>query len=83
MIPLWSEDSNDVAEMKKCGCYCLESCIFCDKPCNTWHENTNNPICIGCAKVKKVSDISLDNGQRIRADKRNGRFNRGDSKRVN
>ena len=48
-----------------------------------WHENTNNPICVSCAKTHKVSDIKKDFGQLIRRQKRKGTFNREDSVRAN
>lgn len=34
-----------------------------------WHENTNNPVCVNCAKIKKVSDIPEDHGSIIRRKK--------------
>jgi len=83
MIPVWTEDK---AELKKWGMgleNMKERCVFCNKPTDTWHENTNNPICTCCAETKKVCDIPEDHGQRIRARKRAGTFNRGESVRAN
>ena len=82
MIPIWHECPNEVLEMKKAHIYMLEECIFCSNLTNTWHENTNNPVCTTCAASKKVSDIKEDHGQVIRAHKRKGIFNRGGSVRV-
>lgn len=82
MIPLWNEDSVDAKNWASIGA-AYERCVFCSKAANTWHENTNNPICTSCAKVKKVSEIPEDHGQRIRANKRSGKFSRGDATRAN
>ena len=83
MIPIWTEDSDLVKGLRGCHCYALERCVFCGDKTNTWHENTNNPVCKDCASVKKVVDIPEDWGQNIRKQKRNGTFNRGDSVRAN
>ena len=83
MIPIWHECPKEVSEMKKARIYCLEDCIFCEAKTNTWHENTNNPICTKCASSHKVKDIKEDHGQRIRADKRKGLFTRGGCVRAN
>ena len=83
MIPLWTEDPDFVTGMKECHCYELEDCTFCGTKTNLWHENTNNPICLKCAKIHKVSDIKEDHGQNIRKQKREGTYNRLDSVRAN
>ena len=83
MIPLMTEDENDVIEMKKAHIYSLEECVFCSTLTNLWHENTNNPICLSCAKTHKVADIQEDHGQNIRKQKRLGTFKRGNSVRAN
>jgi hypothetical protein len=82
MIPVWTEDSESIADRKQTRCP-LEDCVFCETKTSTWHENTNNPICLSCATIKKVVDIPEDNGQYIRRDKRNKTFERGDSVRAN
>jgi len=46
-----------------------ENCYFCKQPTRTWHENTNNAVCIRCAGRHKVIDLP-DYGQRIRRSKR-------------
>ncbi len=79
MIPLYSEPTSIKAEFGNL----MEDCIFCEKPTDTWHENTNNPICMDCANKYKISDIKEDFGQNIRRAKRNGTFDREDSVRVN
>jgi len=79
MIPIWNEPTS----IQKAFPHTVEKCIFCNTPTRTWHENTNNPICIHCAKIYKVSDIEKDYGVNIRKRKRNGTFNREDSTRAN
>ena len=74
MIPVWNEE----AEWRENG-YPLEQCVFCNKPTTTWHENTNNPVCVDCAKTHTVQEIPEDHGQLIRKQKRNGTFKRPDS----
>lgn len=83
MIPVWHECPDEVDEMKKARVYALEHCVFCGTETNTWHENTNNPVCVSCASEHKVSDIPEDFGQKIRARKRAGIFCRGGSVRAN
>lgn len=79
MIPIWTEP----ASIKKEFGHLVENCILCRKPTETWHENTNNPICVECAKAHKVSDIENDWGEEIRRRKRLGTFDREDSVRAN
>lgn len=79
MIPVWDEDSELTKEFGQL----VESCVFCGAKTRTWHENTNNPVCLACAKKHRVSDIPEDHGERIRARKREGTFDRGDSTRAN
>lgn len=40
---------------KETGVY--ENCIFCENPTDTWHEDSNNPVCRKCAKIKTVEDL--------------------------
>lgn len=82
MIPVWTERS-DLALLLGPIASVKESCVFCGVTTDTWHENTNNPICIGCAATHKGADIPVDNGVKVRADKRAGTFDRGDSVRAN
>lgn len=35
-----------------------ENCYFCQKPTNTWHLNTNTPVCGKCSTTNSVSDIN-------------------------
>ena len=79
MIPVWTEPTSLIKEFGAL----IEKCIFCNKPTRTWHENTNNPVCVECAKIKKVSDIKEDYGASIRKQKREGTFDREDSVRAN
>jgi hypothetical protein len=81
MIPIWTEDSVDAIEFARMG-DSHEDCVLCKDPTQTWHENTNNPVCKSCASKYKVSDIPEDHGILIRKRKREGKFNRGDSVRV-
>ena len=76
MIPVYTE----ISELKN---EISERCVFCNKSTRTWHENTNNPVCIDCAKIYKVSDIKEDHGRIIRRLKRQGKFDRKDSVRAN
>lgn len=39
---------------KEFGFY--ECCTFCEKPTDTWHKITNNPVCIECAKTHNVAE---------------------------
>lgn len=82
MIHLWTEESESIKDRKAMRCP-LEDCVFCRAKTSTWHENTNNPICLKCAKLYKVSDIPEDHGQSVRKNKRKGIFERGDSIRAN
>jgi len=82
MIPLYTESKESLESRKELRCP-LEDCVFCGKKTKTWHENTNNPICTGCAKVKKVSEIPEDFGSLIRGQKRAGTYDRKDSIRAN
>lgn len=53
MIPIKQES----AEMYK-NTRIYEHCVFCNKPTDTWHERTNNPICSKCSKEHKVSELT-------------------------
>jgi hypothetical protein len=82
IIPLWTEDSESIKDRKAMRCP-LEYCVFCQVKTSTWHMNTNNPICLDCATFYKVDDIPEDFGKNIRAMKRKGTFDIGDSVRAN
>ena len=79
MIPVWTECTGT----REAFPHIFENCIFCEKPTDTWHENTNNPVCVTCAGDHKVADITEDWGSRIRYMKRIGTFDRNDSVRAN
>jgi len=79
MIPVWTEPTSTRNEFPKI----IEQCVFCDTPTRTWHENTNNPICVNCASIRKVSEIPEDYGSRVRHNKLVGKFDREDSVRAN
>jgi len=34
-----------------------EHCYFCQKSTNTWHIETNTPVCYICSIEKNISDI--------------------------
>ena len=52
MIPIEKEPS-DLYESAKV----YEHCYFCNKPTNTWHTGTNQPVCKSCSKSHKVSEL--------------------------
>lgn len=57
MIPVEHED---IEELKKWGMglsNIVELCHFCHNGTRYWHRRTNTPVCQGCAKTHKVSDI--------------------------
>ena len=64
MIPL-KEEPNELYKER----HGHESCYFCKQPTQTWHQNTNNPVCGKCAKEHKVAELP-DHGARVRANKR-------------
>jgi hypothetical protein len=53
MIPIVKEP-DDMQE--NTGVY--ENCVFCEIPTPMWHEKTNNPVCVKCCKVHKVSELT-------------------------
>jgi hypothetical protein len=51
----------DKAELKKWGLGLeryLEKCHFCANPTDTWHMDSNTPVCSKCASTHDRSDIS-------------------------
>lgn len=64
-IPVHHEGEDVVAEFP----HIIEQCHFCREQTRYWHENTNNPVCQGCAKAHRVSELP-DWGRAIRANKR-------------
>ncbi len=64
-IPVVHEDQETAAEFGSL----VERCHFCQAPTRYWHENTNNPVCPGCAKKHRVAELP-DWGKMIRANKR-------------
>jgi len=34
-----------------------ESCVFCNRPTDTWHLDTNQPVCRKCSKIHKVEEL--------------------------
>lgn len=81
-IPVWTECEEEKRKWGFIG-QILESCIFCDNSTNTWHHETNNPICVDCARTHYVSEIKEDFGQRNRKLMAEGKFDYGTSKRAN
>lgn len=81
-IPLWNESPAGLRDRRIIGC-ALEDCFFCSQKTSTWHMETNNPICLECAKIYKVEDIYEDYGQNIRAQKRKGTFKLDGETRAN
>lgn len=56
-IPIEHEN---VEELKKWGMglsKIVESCCFCNTPTRYWHTKSNQPVCPGCSKTHKVSEI--------------------------
>lgn len=35
-----------------------ENCVFCNKPTDTWHDATNNPVCADCSTKHAVSELT-------------------------
>lgn len=35
----------------------FENCIFCNIETNTWHEESNRPVCVKCAQLYSPSEI--------------------------
>lgn len=79
MIHVWTEPTSITKEFRGT----MEDCIFCGKGTRTWHEDTNNPICVNCANKHDISEIKEDHGELIRKKKREGTFDREDSVRAN
>lgn len=53
MIPIEKEPPELYKEFRKT----YESCYFCKKNTDTWHEPTNKPVCETCAKAHDVSEL--------------------------
>lgn len=34
-----------------------EKCVFCNYPTDTWHKETNTPVCIPCSLKHETIDI--------------------------
>lgn len=83
MIPVYNEEPEASRISENSDARLYEKCIFCHNTTTTWHENTNNPVCVTCASKKKVSDITEDHGKNIRYMKRKGTFDRGGCTRAN
>lgn len=81
-IPVWTECKLEIEKMGYLG-RVLEDCIFCGNETNTWHFETNNPICVDCARTHYVSEIKEDFGEHNRKLMAEGKFNYGTSKRAN
>ena len=52
MIPIHKEPKEFYEET-----HVYEHCYFCNKPTDTWHNGTNQPVCKKCAKTHKVSEL--------------------------
>lgn len=52
MIPTVKEPES---EWSKMGIF--EHCFFCDKTTDYWHWRTNQPVCLDCAKIHRVSEL--------------------------
>lgn len=53
MIPLVKESKDMYANT-----HVYERCFFCKEETDTWHINTNQPVCKKCAKNHKVSELT-------------------------
>lgn len=53
MIPLVKESTDMFANT-----HCYERCYFCNDETDTWHKNTNQPVCKNCAGTHKVSELA-------------------------
>jgi len=51
-IPIKKEDKEYFEDFR-----CYENCYFCGKSTDTWHEKTNNPVCGGCSKSHRVTEL--------------------------
>lgn len=52
-IPVVREPAEIAAEFGSL----IESCHFCKRPTRHWHEETNNPVCPGCAERHEASEL--------------------------
>jgi hypothetical protein len=52
MIPLVEEPKEHYQEFRV-----YENCYFCPNKTKMWHWRTNQPVCLECAKVRKVSEL--------------------------
>ena len=52
MIPIKKEPKELYKQFKK-----YERCLFCRNETDTWHIESNTPICSDCSKIKSVSDV--------------------------
>lgn len=47
-----------------------EDCVFCGENSNTWHEQTNTPICESCSNQYAIHEIPFSNKDAVRLMKR-------------
>lgn len=52
MIPIITEDKDWFERFR-----IYEHRYFCNKPTDTWHGRTNNPVCKPCSKKHNVSEL--------------------------
>ena len=53
MIPIKKEPEEFYREFKV-----YEKCKFCLKETDTWHQETNTPVCEDCAEIHEVVDLN-------------------------
>jgi hypothetical protein len=52
MIPVEREPKDLIQDF---GVY--EKCLFCLQPTDTWHTNSDTPVCIHCAQTRFVWEL--------------------------
>ena len=52
MIPIHKEPKSFYEET-----HLYERCYFCNKPTDTWHHETNKPVCEKCSKIHNISEL--------------------------
>jgi len=52
MIPIEKESPDMYANT-----HVYEHCYFCDEEIDTWHKNTNQPVCKKCSKTHTVNEL--------------------------
>ena len=56
---LIEKESADLFEEFKC----YENCHFCKKQTDTWHKESNNPVCVPCSEIHNEDEL-IPNAQK-------------------